>query len=189
MIDIRTRLNLVLFTAPILLVACGGGGRESSVPTDEAAPSAVEDSGPVVDSQGRDEGARGGVATADDADWGEPLTEPERYYGVYANPDRPNRAWFVAEAKRPIWAEQAPDIPPGHLEVGAMFGDVAPWPMKTVSETEFEQKSPGEYQPEPVRVEFEIDGEGSALAMTFIGDSPPEEGRLERTGDLPEEWQ
>jgi hypothetical protein len=60
--------------------------------------------------------------------------------------------------------------------------------MKTVSETEFEQKSPYDYQPEPIRVEFELDEEGSAVAMVFLGDSPLEAERLVRTGDLPEEW-
>ena len=45
---------------------------------------------------------------------GEPLADPSRYYGLYASADRPDRRqWFVAEAKRPAYAEQAPEVPPG----------------------------------------------------------------------------
>ncbi|MDX1642780.1 MAG: hypothetical protein R3244_00335, partial [Thermoanaerobaculia bacterium] len=122
-------------------------------------------------------------------DFGEPLQNPERYYGVYASADEPNRAWFIAEAERPWYAEKAPPVPPGHLMIGAMFGDVAPWYLRTVSQTVFERAETGGPSSDPLRIEFELDGEGNAVAMRFTNEDPITEGRLERRGDLPEEWQ
>ncbi|MCR9061583.1 MAG: hypothetical protein NXI02_29925 [Rhodobacteraceae bacterium] len=43
--------------------------------------------------------------------------------------------WFVAEA-RPHPGSDAV-IPPGHLMIGATFGDVAPLYMATMGETDF----------------------------------------------------
>jgi hypothetical protein len=136
-----------------------------------------------------EESAGSAAVTPDAGDpLGEPLENPESYYGLYANPDTPNRQWFVAEAKRPAYAEQAPEIPPGYLMIGAMFGDVAPWPMRSESDTEFVQAWVSDFQPEPVAVEYELGGDGSAVAMTFTNEQYAGEGRLVRQGDLPEGW-
>lgn len=188
MLEFKGSSRIFLVASTVILAACGGNEKTSVAASEEKAAPAAVSAAEDPATGARDQAAPELGATADDAGWGEPLADPTLYYGLYAHPDRPDRTWFVAEAKRPIWAEQAPEIPPGHLEIGAMFGDVAPWPMRTVSETRFEQKSPSEYQPEPIRIEFELDEEGSAVAMVFLGDSPPEAERLVRTGDLPEEW-
>jgi len=119
---------------------------------------------------------------------GPALDEPGRYYGVYASPERPSRGWFIAEAKRPVYAERAPEVPPGHLMLGAMFGDVAPWQMKTMSETRFEQVRMGPGQTEPVAIEFRFDADGRAEAFRFTGGVSGYDAWLQRTGDLPEGW-
>jgi hypothetical protein len=172
-----------------VLCGCGDGARQatdledtthensSSVP--QAAPSKGE-SAP---------GPETSAATEEATDLGPPLEHPELYYGLFANPETPNRQWFVAEAKRPWYAEQAPEVPPGHLALGAMFGDVEPWYLKALSGTEFEQARVPDQQAEPVAVRFELDDDGKAIAMTFTDEQTSSEGRLERVGDLPDDWQ
>jgi hypothetical protein len=119
---------------------------------------------------------------------GEPLEDVQRYCGVYGSAEQPNRDFFVTEAKRPPLAERAPEIPPGYLMIGAMWGDVSPWYMKSISATRFEQQVRGDFgPPEPFVVEFELDENGEAVAMTFKTGFE-ERGRLERKGDLPEGW-
>lgn len=120
---------------------------------------------------------------------GTPLFEPDRYYGVYATEAEPNRSWFVAAAKRPPYAEQAPEVPPGYLSLGAMFGDVAPWHLKTLSATEFVQAYPGPGQAQPVAIRFELDAEGRTTAFTFTGGAHVPSGRFLRIGDLPDGWE
>lgn len=120
---------------------------------------------------------------------GTPLAEPERYYGVYATETEPNRSWFVAAAKRPPYAEQAPEVPPGYLSLGAMFGDVMPWHLKTLSATDFVQAYPGPGQAEPVAIRFELDTEGRAAAFTFTQGAYAPPGRFLRVGDLPDGWE
>ena len=120
---------------------------------------------------------------------GMPLAEPGRYYGVYATEAEPNRSWFVAAAKRSPYAEQAPEVPPGYLSLGAMFGDVAPWHLKTLSATDFVQAHPGPGQTEPLAIRFELDAEGHAAAFTFTQGAYAPPGRFLRVGDLPDGWE
>jgi hypothetical protein len=117
---------------------------------------------------------------------GEPRADLERFYGVYGDPDNPGRDFFVKEAEAPIWMERL-NIPPGYLMIGAMWGDVAPWYMKSLSETEFEQGIVPGHQEEPLAVTFELGEDSTAVALTFkmMFD---DRGRLERIGDLPERW-
>lgn len=65
--------------------------------------------------------------------WGPALNEPERYHGLYD--DLEGDTWFVAPAEPPIGMEM--QIPPDHIMIGATFGDVAPYFMRTESETLF----------------------------------------------------
>lgn len=177
----RSALPLML-VASLAVAACGGAEEPAAEPVAPAG-------GSVADGEAAAEGA-GAAAPGSEAhpELGSPLEHPERYHGVYAHPDEPNRRWFVTEARRPPEAEQAPEVPPGYLALGAMFGDVAPWHMRTLSETEFEQARVSEFQPEPIAVEFELDGDGEAVAMTFTGGTSAPEGRFVREGDLPAEW-
>ncbi|HSH40603.1 MAG TPA: hypothetical protein VK973_00560 [Arenicellales bacterium] len=124
-----------------------------------------------------------GEAQADVSDvLGEPRDDLARFHGVYG--DGSGRDFFVAEAARPEYAEQ--QLPRGYLMIGAMWGDVAPWYMQSVSETRFEQQwvNPGG---EPIVARFEIDDDGNARALVFETVFA-DRGALPRTGDLPEGW-
>lgn len=176
-------LSVALVLIGLSFVACGPwpGSDDAADPTRSAtAPdeASAEATAPAAD-EGADEAS---------TKWGPPLKHPEHYYGLYSNADAPNRVWFVKKAERPMWAERAPEIPPGHLAVGAMFGDVAPWNMKTLSDTEFEQAEVSDAQPEPVSVEFDLGDDGRAFAFSFTNKTSASEGPLVRQGDLPEEW-
>jgi hypothetical protein len=72
-----------------------------------------------------------------------------------------------------------------------MFGDVAPWHLRTVSEREFVQaRVPDDHQPTPVAIEFELDADGHAVAFRFTNaEYATSYGRLERQGDLPDGWE
>ena len=116
-------------------------------------------------------------------DYGEAREDLERFYGLYALPDNPDRKLFVAPA-----SSGNPDrpIPEGYMMIGAMWGDAANWYMRSVSDTGFEQRGvPEGYQ--PVVVDFMLDGSGQAEAMSMQSSFMAYD-RMERTGDLPEGW-
>lgn len=181
----RNRMCIAMVLA-IALASCGEQQAESEkvLETDQVSDS-VEERLPSESSAAASNEA---PAVSSDSRLGPALEAPEDYYGVYASPERPSRAWFIAEAKRPVYAERAPEVPPGHLMLGARFGDVAPWQMKTVSYTKFEQArlSPG--QEEPVVIEFRLDADGRAEALRFTGGMLAADTWLQRTGDLPDGW-
>lgn len=190
MLGLRSHNLVALFLfVSLVFVACGGSDNRAALASEDSGKSRVAETtiaqAPVKDKSS----SKASNANPNTSLLGEPLDHPERYYGLYANPSTPNRQWFVTEAKRPKYAEQAPEVPPGHLAIGAMFGDVAPWHMKTLSDTEFEQAWVSDYQPEPITVEFELGDDGTAVAMTFTDEQQASEGRLERQGDLPEGWE
>ena len=115
--------------------------------------------------------------------WGPALDDPGRYHGLYDSPE--GDTWFVAESEPPMGMEM--QIPPGHLMIGATFGDVAPYFLRTESETRFLRPGYNEYNPDIV-VEFDLPDTGPATALSFtFGDREPES--WVRTGDLPESWQ
>jgi len=120
---------------------------------------------------------------------GEPRDDLERFYGVYgATPDS-TRQFFATQAVRPKYHEKAPEIPPGYLQIGPMWGDVEPWNMKSLSETRFVHNSRGDFGlDEPLIAVFEVGADGRAVVLTFesIFD---DYGPLQRLGDLPEDWQ
>lgn len=179
-----SQLSTVVLSLAIAFVACGGSEEQGARTSSDGDPTAAEAS-----VEERDPPRSPAAVPGADPQLGEPLEHPERYYGLYANPQTPNRQWFVTEAKRPKYAEQAPEVPPGYLAIGAMFGDVAPWHMKMLSTTEFEHAWVGDHEPGPVTVQFELGSEGIPVAMTFTDERHAAEGRLERQGDLPENWQ
>lgn len=124
---------------------------------------------------------------------GEPLADVQRYVGVYGDPNAPDEGrgqFFVAEAKRPRGAEQAPEIPPGYLAIGAMWADVAPMNMKSLSESRFEQVDLSSFPPAELAVaEFEFGADGQATTLTFTrGSGLTEFGTRERLRDLPDDW-
>lgn len=123
---------------------------------------------------------------------GEPREDIDRFVGVYGdagNPEQAHGAFFVAPAKRPPMAERAPEIPVGYLMIGAMWGDVAPWYMKSLSEATFQQVTQGDFgPPETIVVEFQFGDDGKAEALLFKSGMDRYDRRV-RIGDLPEEWQ
>lgn len=116
---------------------------------------------------------------------GQPRDDIERFIGLYGSDDQPNRDFFVSEARNS--RGEGPEIPPGYLMIGAMWGDVAPWYMKSVGDRRFEQQwtNPGA---EALVVEFDTDAEGNAVALRFLSGFLAERGELQRRGDLPEGW-
>lgn len=98
----------------------------------------------------------------------------DRFAGVYGDPaaqDRLPRNFFV---------DQDCD---GQLRFGAMWGDVAPWVMKPLSDLEFEQAVLQPYETEPIRLEFHVDASGRVEGLTH---TMGQEARIDRLGDLPE---
>jgi hypothetical protein len=174
----------------LAILVAGCGEREAESASAEPASASGQSAEPVKHAEPvKDEGSVAvGESQPGDSLLGPALDEPGRYFGVYAAPERPARGWFIAEAKRPAYAERAPEVPPGHLMLGAMFGDVAPWQMKTMSDTQFEQAQMGPGQTEPVAIEFRFDAAGQPTAFRFTGGVPGYDAWLERTGDLPEGW-
>jgi hypothetical protein len=161
------------------VAGCGGGTDGSG-----AGPQTEAGSGAPGPAQG-DASPRAAEPTQDDGfGLGAPRKDLERFYGVYGDPEKPNRSFFVAQAKLPPGSEMA--LPPGYLMVGAMWGDVAPWYMESVSDTRFEQRRVSSYA-QPVNVEFDLGPDGRAAAVTFetVFD---DRGRLERLRDLPDGW-
>ena len=119
---------------------------------------------------------------------GERLDHVERYFGLYG--EQGVGQFFVVEAKRPLEAERAPKIPPGYLAIGAMWADVAPMYMKSLSENKFEQVDQSDFAPEVLNVaEFEFGPDGKPVALTFTQGDLSQYGRRERIGDVPAEWQ
>lgn len=124
------------------------------------------------------------VETVDDSyPLGEPRDDLKRFYGAYGDGDS-GKNFFVTAARSPRCSEK--EMPPGYLMIGAMWGDIAPWYMKSLSEIHFEQQrvNPGIA---PVIAEFDVDGDGSARPVTFETIFA-DRGRLKRLGDLPEGW-
>lgn len=73
----------------------------------------------------------------------------------------------------------------GYLEVGATWGDVALWSMRSVSETVFTESYPNPGA-KPLEVEFRKTSDGSAEALIHDGEFI--ESPLARVGELPEGW-
>lgn len=106
-------------------------------------------------------------------------TDLGRFHGIYRSPDEtrqaPQGSYFITQTCE------------GILQFGAMWGDVAPWVMRSEGETSFVQAFLQPFEEQPIRIEFEVDGDGRALAMvhTFGG----AESRAERLGGLPDGWE
>lgn len=181
MLRMRSRGCVVLMVAG-LLTACGGGapdGRGSS--DDPAGAGSAPGNAPAQSS--------GGAQKSDGEFFlGEPLDNVERYLGLYG--EQGVGQFFVVEAKRSPEAERAPKIPPGYLAIGAMWADVSPMYMKSLSESKFEQVDLSSFAPEVLNVaEFEFGPDGKPVALTFTQGDLSQYGRRERIGDVPAEYQ
>lgn len=101
---------------------------------------------------------------------GEPREDLEQFKGVYGNPDDP-------ESTRRLWVHNSCD---GYLVVGAMWGDAAPWWMRTESGNIFTIEDSFHN----IRIEFA----SSAANLQMIHNLEFIESPLQRVGTLPEDW-
>jgi hypothetical protein len=81
----------------------------------------------------------------------------------------------------------------GHLSFGGMWGGLAPWSLKSLSDAEFAQPQVEEGQPAALRVVFHLGAGRRATALTHNmieawGGSGSPTARVERLGDLSPEW-
>lgn len=103
---------------------------------------------------------------------GEPRNDLERFTGLYGDPEESN-------PNRNLWVTVSCD---GYLVSGAMWGDAAPWWMKSESDRVFTYQDSFN----KLRMEFETDANGKAVRM--IHDLEFMKSPVERIGPLPEEW-
>jgi hypothetical protein len=106
---------------------------------------------------------------------GEPRDDLARFFGLYGDPaDTSSSAWRMYVTARC-----------GYLLVGGMWGDAAPWEMRSVGPTSFTLTYVDEYNsPNDVAFRTGPDGHASAMEHGFDFLKTP----LPRVGDLPEGW-
>lgn len=110
-----------------------------------------------------------------------------RFQGVYGDPSAQDQA----TTPRNFFVDRTCD---GHLRLGAMWGDVAPWSLKSVSETEFVEGFIPDGQPAAIRVQFQLTGDGRPTGLTHNMNEvwalagEPARTRIARLDDLPPEW-
>ena len=179
-----------VFALSLLMAALAACGGAPETPSHEVGSSPESSSRrTIAEEKSKAAHAATQAETLEHERYGAALADPTLYYGVYASAERPDQKWFINEAKRPTFAEQAAEVPPGHLALGAFFGDVASYHLKTLSETVFTQAWLSDQQLEPVSIEFELGGDGHAVAFSFTDKKNAPLGRLERQGDIPEGWE
>ncbi len=172
----RTVLHHSIPTASVIAIGAAVGGHADSLREVAQPDKTLVSAGELAD--GPAFTAKLAVDTVDSQrPLGAPRDDLQRFYGVYGVAGE-RRNFLVAEAR-------AGAGEPGHLMVGAMWGDVQPWRMKLLSDTRFEQAYVGQFQDAPLIVEFHTDDDGRAVALTFTG-LFDDRGRVERIGDLPE---
>ena len=101
---------------------------------------------------------------------GEPRKDLERFTGLYGDP-------AVKDKTRRFWVAVSCD---GYLVIGAMWGDVAPWWMRSVNDKVFTYSDSFNN----LRMEFVTDNTGKAIKM--IHDIKSMKTPLERVGPLPD---
>jgi hypothetical protein len=100
---------------------------------------------------------------------GQPRDDLDRFKGVYGDPAE-------AESTRQLWVNVSCD---GYLVVGAMWGDAAPWWMRSESENVFTLEDSFNN----IRMEF-----GTSESLQMNHNLEFMESPLQRVGDLPEDW-
>jgi len=182
MLDWRSAgLERLMLAGLVILGACGGNVGDGSGGPDGG------EAGSNSATLSADSGDGGSQESDEGFYLGGPRDDVERFFGLYG--ERGQRQFFVTEAKRPEYAERSPEIPPGYLAIDAMWGDVAPMHMKSLSESTFEQVDRSDFAPDQPNVaEFEFGADGKAVALTFTKGSFSQYGRRERVGDLPEKF-
>jgi len=106
-------------------------------------------------------------------DQGEARNDLERFTGLYGDPEEKNE-------HRKLWVMVSCD---GYLVSGALWGDVAPWWMKTEGDKAFNYADSFV----KLKMEFETDANGKAVRM--VHDLSYMKTPLERLGPVPDDWE
>lgn len=165
--DSVRRIASIACAVVISLAACGDSGAQSETAADGDSDVAVA------------------TSAATDA-----AVEPDRYFGMYGDAADPGEVFgmvFVVAARPPPMADRFPDLPSDYIMITAAWADVAPYYMKPLSATRFEQDFVSDFQPEALVAEFELDDTGQATSVTFAT-VLAEFGPRARLGDVPEEY-
>ncbi|MGH7563824.1 MAG: hypothetical protein ACREK5_05325 [Gemmatimonadota bacterium] len=153
-------------------------GHEAQLADPEALEAMAEVETVLAEAEARAEAAE--AARGDEPEWrfdrGEPRDDLARFHGLYGDPGD------AGPVARRLWVSGAC----GYLTIGATWGDVAPWVMRSVSERVFIASSTYAGV-EPLEVEFRMASDGSAEALTHNGRFVIEKS-LARMGELPEGW-
>lgn len=150
---------------------------------DSKTAQAVMNMGMAVLTVSGDDAAAPGAAPASEAsrdespapDAGPARKDLSRFYGLYGDAGGSPRSVFVRETCN------------GHLQVGSLWGDVALWTMRSLSDTVFVQAFVPSMQDMPaVRIEFELgpDRKARSLRHPLLGDIQS----VPRVGNLPADW-
>lgn len=102
----------------------------------------------------------------------ESRSDLKRFTGLYGDPDESNET-------RRLWVMESCD---GYLVSGALWGDVAPWWMKSEGDKVFTYSDSFNN----IRMEFVTDENGKATKM--IHNLSSLKSPLERVGPLPDDW-
>jgi hypothetical protein len=149
------------------------GGSEDQVRIDQAVASSEADGAAVS-------AAAGEVVAAGSPDQGFPRDDLDRFFGLYRDPNPPgtaNRDLFVTRTCN------------GRLAIGAMWGDVAPYVMRSEGDTRFTQIWVSEFEPVPHQLDFELGPAGRATAVTHNVTAEYTFERWARVGDLPDGYE
>ena len=124
--------------------------------------------------------ARAGAGPTVPLDRGAPRDDLARFFGLYGDPDAGNAA------NRQLFVTETCD---GRLAFSGMWGDVAPFIMRSEGDTRFDQIVVSDFQAVAYRLDFEVGADGRAAALThnLTADSSIE--RWPRDGDLPDGWE
>lgn len=104
---------------------------------------------------------------------GEARKDLERFTGLYGNPEEKNE-------HRKLWVMVSCD---GYLVSGALWGDVAPWWMKTEGDKTFS------YADSFVKVNMEFETDANGKAVRMVHDLSYMKTPLERLGPVPDDWE
>ncbi len=106
-------------------------------------------------------------------DQGKARTDLERFTGLYADPEEKNE-------NRKLWVMVSCD---GYLVIGALWGDVSPWWMKSEGDNIFSYADSFT----KLSINFKTDANGKAINMNH--NLSGMKSQLERVGPLPDDWE
>ena len=110
-----------------------------------------------------------------------------RFQGVYGDPEAQDQA----TVPRNFFVDRTCD---GHLRLGAAWGDVSPWTLKSISETEFVEGFIPDGQPAAIHIRFQLSADGRPTGLThnlnevWALAGEPARTRIARLDGLPPEW-